>query len=288
MKTSGDLLPRHDTREAALFFVVCALCFLASFAGLFARAAYVAADQWTDQVTGQITIRVRGDEAAAARAREIANASPGVDTARAISREEAEALLEPWLGSSGLPKDLPLPFLIAASTTRDAPAVADIIEQRLKDEGIEASVDEHSTWSEDLRNGTNAVGLAALSAVSLLIATAVAVIAFATHAALLARRDIVEVLHLTGARTGFIASLFEQRFLMLGVRAGATGALLALVGAGSMILLFRRTQGQMWFLPQLSLSLTDGLILGLTPLLAGLAAMLAARITVMQSLKEMI
>jgi cell division transport system permease protein len=33
------LLPKEDAREAALFFVVCALCFLAALSGLVARAA---------------------------------------------------------------------------------------------------------------------------------------------------------------------------------------------------------------------------------------------------------
>jgi cell division transport system permease protein len=41
-------------------------------------------------------------------------------------------------------------------------------------------------------------------------------------------------------------------------------------------------------LPQLSLSLADGLILGLAPLVAGLAAMLAAKATVHRSLGDMI
>ncbi|MBP9234107.1 MAG: cell division protein FtsX, partial [Hyphomonadaceae bacterium] len=69
MKPSlAPLLPKEDAREAALFFVVCALCFLAALSGLVARSAYSAAGEWTDQVTGQITIRVRGDDAVTARA----------------------------------------------------------------------------------------------------------------------------------------------------------------------------------------------------------------------------
>ena len=55
--SSSPLLPREDAREAALFFVVCALCFLASLSGLVARSAYDAAETWTDRVTGQITVR---------------------------------------------------------------------------------------------------------------------------------------------------------------------------------------------------------------------------------------
>ena len=45
MKPSlAPLLPKEDAREAALFFVVCALCFLAALSGLVAHSAYSAAD----------------------------------------------------------------------------------------------------------------------------------------------------------------------------------------------------------------------------------------------------
>jgi cell division transport system permease protein len=131
-------------------------------------------------------------------------------------------------------------------------------------------------------------GLVAVAAVGLLGATAVAVIAFATHAALLARREIVEVLHLSGARDRFISSLFEQRFLMLGVQAGTVGALMAFGLAAFILFALKQSADHIWLLPQLSLSPVDGLILGLTPLVAGFAAMVAARITVMRSLKEMV
>jgi len=67
-------------------------------------------------------------------------------------------------------------------------------------------------WSADARRATDTIGIVALSAVLLLGATGIAVIAFATHATLLARKDIVELLHLTGAKDSFIAGLFERRF----------------------------------------------------------------------------
>lgn len=130
--------------------------------------------------------------------------------------------------------------------------------------------------------------MVALIAVALLGATGIAVIAFATHATLLARRDIVELLHLSGARDGFISGLFEQRFLMLGVQAGAVGALLALGAAAFILFVIKQADQRVWLLPQLSLSLADGLILGLAPLVAGLAAMLAAKATVLRSLSEMV
>jgi cell division transport system permease protein len=97
------LLPKEDAREAALYFVVGALCFLAALSGLFARSAWSAADAWTDRVTGEITIRIRGTDQDAARALTIVQETPGVASARALSRSDAVALLRPWLGASGVP-----------------------------------------------------------------------------------------------------------------------------------------------------------------------------------------
>jgi cell division transport system permease protein len=286
----SPLLPKEDAREAALFFVVCALCFLAALSGLVSRSAYAAADAWTNDVTGQITIRVRGDDAALVQAVDVAKAVPGIASARAVTRDEAEALLRPWLGAGGVPVSMPLPKLVAAEAA-DTAAAEDIIRalaSALKTAGLEAVVDDHLVWSADVRKSIDLAGLVALVAVGLLGATGIAVIAFATHATLLARRDIVELLHLSGARDVFIAGLFERRFLMLGVQAGALGALLAFGAAAFVLYLLRQSDAQIWLLPQLSLSLADGLILGLAPLIAGAASMIAARVTVMRSLSDMV
>lgn len=288
--SASPLLPKEDAREAALFFVVCALCFLAALSGLVSRSAYAAADAWTNDVTGQITVRVRGDDAALTRAVDLTKATPGIASARAVTRAEAEELLQPWLGAGGVPASLPLPKLVAAEAAPDADA-NDLVQRltaSLKTAGLETVVDDHLIWSADVRKAIDLAGLVALTAVGLLGATGIAVIAFATHATLLARRDIVELLHLSGAQDGFIASLFERRFLMLGVQAGALGALMAFGAAAFVLYLLRQSDAQIWLLPQLSLSLADGLILGLAPLIAGVASMIAARVTVMRSLADMV
>lgn len=288
MSSLAPLLPKEDARESALFFVVCALCFLASLAGLAARSAYAAADSWSSQVTGQITVRVRGDETAGGRALAIVIADPGVASAHLLSREEREKLLRPWMGAANVPADLPLPDLIAAEAKPGAGDVGPRLTSALSGAGLNATVDDHVIWSRGVKRATDAAGGAALAAVVLLLAIAVAVIAFATHATLLARRDMVELLHLSGARDSFISGLFEQRFLMLGVKAGTVGALFALAVAAGGFYLLRQTDGAVWLLPTLSLSLADGLVLGLTPLAAGLAAMLAAKATVWRSIADMV
>jgi cell division transport system permease protein len=129
--------------------------------------------------------------------------------------------------------------------------------------------------------------LVALSVVALLSATAIAVIAFATHAALLARRDIVDVLHLSGAEDRYIARLFERRFWVLALQAGLGGAVAALMVTALIVFSGGSAQGvEAQLLPRLSLDFWDVVIILVTPVMAGLAARLAARMTVMNSLKE--
>ena len=250
-----------------------------------ARAAYAAADAWTSEVAGQITVRVRGPEADTQRAVDIIAKTRGIASGHALTREESEQLLKPWLGAAGIPAGLQLPRLIAAE---GAAGAGEAVAAALKQANINATVDDHEAWSADAKRATDTIGIVALSAVVLLGATGVAVIAFATHATMLARRDIVELLHLSGAKDDFIAGLFERRFLMLGVQAGALGALLAFGTTAFILFAVRQTDEQVWLLPQLSLSLADGLILGLSPLIAGAASMFAANVTVKRSLSDMV
>lgn len=281
----SPLLPLSDAREAALFFVVAALCFLAALSALTARASYGAAADWTAEVEGEMTVRLRGVDARTAKdTAELIAQMDMVASARLIDREEAVELLAPWFGTDGLPSGLPLPILIEVTATQDAANPAPDIQRALTEAGLTATVDDHSKWAGDVRNTLSAVRLAALGAVALLVATAIAVIAFATHAALLARRDIVDVLHLTGAEDRFIAGLFERRFWLLGLQAGSIGAISALGLAA--LLVFATGQGgdRSWLLPRLSLDVFDIFILLCTPILAGFAARGAARVTVIRTL----
>ena len=283
----NSLLPLQDAREAALFFVVGALCFLAALAALSAKSTYGAARAWTAEVEGEYTVSLSGADATASdEAARLLAGLDGVITARAFSDAEINALLEPNFAKSGLPADLPVPRLIAVTGAADAEGLGARISTALHDAGHSAAVDAHAEWAGDVRHMLSISRIAALSIVALLSATAIAVIAFATHAALLARRDIVDVLHVAGARDRFIAGLFERRFWLLGLRAGTVGALVALASVAVLIALGRSGAERSGLLPQLSLDFPDLAVLVVTPVIAGLAARLAAGITVMRSLRS--
>ncbi|MEM6900667.1 MAG: cell division protein FtsX [Pseudomonadota bacterium] len=282
----APLLPVSDARESALFFVVCALCFLAAMAALSARATYGAAADWTSEVEGEITVRLMDVDSRAARdAERLIGDMNSVVSSNLVEREDIAELLAPWFGRDGLPASLPLPMLVEVKTAPDAGRIGPDIERELAEAGISARADDHADWAGDVRRSLATIRLVALGAVALLAATAVAVIAFATHAALLARRDIVDVLHLSGAEDRFIANLFERRFWVLGLQAGAVGALAALGGVAIMLFSANSVSvDRSWLLPTLNLDLWDVIILLLSPIVAGFAARMAARVTVVRSL----
>lgn len=282
------LLPVSDAREAALFFVVGALCFLAALAALTTRGTYKAAEAWGAQIEGDLTVIMRDTdrrtaEEAASRVSNFAN----VFEARILNDSEVETLLEPSFGPGGMPQGLPVPFLMVVQADMAVADPTQAIEGVLDDLQIDGSVAGNAGYAENVRGGLNTLRLMALSIVALLSATAVAVIAFATHAALLARRDIVDVLHLSGAEDRYIAGLFERRFWILALQAGIGGAIAALMVTALIVFSGSSAEGvEAQLLPQLSLDFWDIVILLVTPIMAGLAARMAARLTVLASLKD--
>ena len=153
--------------------------------------------------------------------------------------------------------------------------------------GFEVEVEDHQLWASDLERSLNILRLIGMVALILLLTIVISVIAFATHAALLARRDVVSVLHTCGASDRFISRLFEYRFFGLGLRAGGIGALFALLGA--MLLFFGAKQAgdRSWLLPQMSPDIGTFLVLLITPVIAATVSMIAARITVSRALGEL-
>lgn len=283
-----SLLPLEDAREAALFFVVGALCFLAALAALTAKSTYGAARAWTAEVEGEYTLSLSEAELPEAQAATLlVQQLEGVDGARLLSEAEISALLEPTFGSRGLPSDLPVPRLIAVTAAPGAGDIGRALAGALEQAGYSVAVDSHAAWAGDVRRMLGTARAVALGIVILLASTAVAVIAFATHAALLARRDIVDVLHIAGARDRFISKLFERRFWLLGLRAGTVGSLVALVTVALLIAIARTSGVRSGLLPELSLDLPDFVILIITPIIAGLASRIAAGVTVMRALKSM-
>jgi cell division transport system permease protein len=284
----GPLLPRRDARDGALILVVAVLCFLACLTAIGALAADRAARGWTSQLSDSATVVIqpRGPEtpdAAAARAAEVLAGVKGVSEARALEKEKAEALLEPWLGREALIDDLPVPRLVTVDLDPKTPAKAGDLDRALKAAGVDAKVDDHSVWIDDIKRAAGFARWSALAICLLIIAAATAVIGFATRAGLAAHRDVIEVLHLSGAETGFVARLFQTRFAIAAGIAGLFGA----GGAAVVAALARLAGGGQGLTPVLPLAWIDLLAVLPAPLLAALTAAVAARLAASAILRQL-
>ena len=284
----GPLLPVHDAGDGALGFVIAVLCFLACLTALATLAGDRAARGWTAQLQDSATVLVRPTEgesadAAAARAAETLAGIKGVGEVQALGRDKAEALLQPWIGKDALPQDLPIPRLVAVELDKTRPASAQDLDRALKAQGVDATVDDHSVWIADILRAGGWVRLAALGLFGLTAAAAGAMIAFAARAALAARHEIVEVLHVSGAEDRFIAGLVQRRFALLAAGAGLFAALAAaMIGAAARLL-----GGDGGLTPVLPIAWTDLLALPLCPVAAALVAAAAARLAALRLLKDM-
>jgi len=284
----APFLPQEETRDGALVFVVAVLCFLACVTALGVIAADRAARGWSDQLSAEATVIVRprpGEtpDGAAAKAAEALAAVAGVTEARALEPQKAYDLVRPWLGDVADLEDLPVPRLVAVSLDGHKPATARALETALKNQNLDAIVDDHSLWLRDVQRAAGAArGMGTI--IFLLIAGAAgAVVAFATRAGLAAQRDVVEVLHLAGAEDSFIARLFQLRFAKVAAMAGLIGAGGAAL-AGALLRLLGGSQG---LTPALPIAWTDLAAVLPCPLLAAAVAALAARITAGGLIRDM-
>ena len=283
----APFLPRADARDGSLTFVVAVLCFLACLTLLGLLAADRAARDWTSQLEGQATVIVRPKanetpDGAAARAAETLAGVKGVAEARALEKEKAEALIAPWLGDADL-SDLPVPRLVAVQLEREGPADAATLDRALKAQGLDAVVDDHSAWMADIQRSAQMLRWAGAAIFSLIAFASAAVVAFATRAGLAARREVVEVLHLSGAEDGFIARLFQLRFARMAAVAGLFGA----GGAAIMGALLRLAGGGQGLTPVLPIAWIDLVFVLPAPLAAAAVAAVAARFTAQAMIQEL-
>lgn len=282
------ILPENGVSGVSLAVVIGVLAFLAGIAlsGFFAVDAAVRG--WSGELTGTITVQVRGMSTAeidtgAEEAIGLLRATEGLSDVTRVSRDETEELLRPWLGEGNLPDDMPLPALITADVTPGLRADLGPLRERLADEIPGSSLNDHGAWTDELVGAARRMRGLAFLAFALITFAAASVIVFAARAGLAAHRNIVEVLHLVGATDHFIAGQIGRRYLLLGLFGGAGGVLAAWLAIKFLAVVTEDAGG---FLPAFSIDARTALYLLLIPLLLGGLSAVSARIAVMRTLRQ--
>ena len=230
---NAPLVPVDSAESRALVGVIAILAFLAALCACAAELVGAASAQWQSSVEREMTIQVRPVsqrdlEADVARVAELARAAPGVAEARAMGKQEAERLLEPWLGSGLDLGDLPVPRLVILKLDAGHGPDSDELRRRLA-EVPSATLDDHGLWLARLSTMARAVVGAAVAIVILVFVATGLAVAFATRGAIAGNREVVDVLHFVGADDAFIAREFQRRFFRLGLKGGLAGGGLALL-----------------------------------------------------------
>lgn len=227
----GPIIPPETSSLRTLTATMAVMCYLACLAIGALLLIDRAVNSWTQGLSSEVTVQVReltgtDVEQRLADAKTILDKTPGVASADILERAAGVKLLRPWLGDADL-DNLPVPRLIRVVVDPKAPPDFISLERELRHAVQGVGLDTHQRWATELTR--MATTLSSLSWLILLLIgmSAVAIVIFASRAVLESNRAVVDVLHLVGARDGYIARQFYQRFLLTGFIAGLVGLALA-------------------------------------------------------------
>lgn len=229
----SPIVPPNSISGTALMAVVAIMSFLACMTVGAVTLVRDAASDWQADVVREVTIQVvpvegvDGD-AAANRAAAIARGAAGVADARILTAEENAALLEPWLGADIDAAELPIPRLIVIEI--GDPGLLDVEALRADIATVDgARLDDHAMWVDRLEAMANVSVVVGFAVLLLVFAATVMSVVFATRGAMAGNQHLVAVLHFIGAEDWFVAREFQRHFLVLGLKGGLAGALVAAI-----------------------------------------------------------
>jgi cell division transport system permease protein len=297
IRRARPIIPASAGALRSLTVAMAVMCYLACLAIGALLLIDRAVSSWTQGLAREVTVQVRqlqdvNMEEALAQTETLLKAMPGVTAVTVLEREAGMKLLEPWLGNRGL-EDLPIPRLIRVEVDDRRPPDYEVMRNATA-EIRGASLDTHRRWQSELTRMARALSILSYTVLILICLSAIAIVIFGTRAVLQENRPIVDLLHLVGARDGYIARQIDGRFLKSGLLAGFIGVLLGLLtffllslsgmeGSGGVADASRRL---LFAPPQMSLW-TYGLLFAV-PAVATLITLLTSRLTLIRMLRRVL
>ncbi len=278
------VVPRSGQSARLTFATAAAMAFLAVFAMALSMASGRLADRWSSALAQSSTIRISAPpaeiEAQTWAVLAVLEQTPGIESARALSDEEQQALLAPWFGPDLPLDDLPVPQLVEITETADG-YDADGLRQRLAAEAPGAVLDDHDRWRRPLAEAAGRLRILGWLAMVLILAATAGMVTLAAQSALSANEQVIRVLRLVGARDSYIARAFVRRFTIRALTGAALGMVVGLLAVAILpsardtaaILTGLSFSGASWFWPLI------------IPPLAAATAFTATRIAAFRTLR---
>jgi cell division transport system permease protein len=230
---TAPIVPERSVAGRTLFLLIAIMTFLSGVTLGAVVLVQKSAIAWSSDVGREVTIQIRpaeGElmESSLRTAVALAEQTPGVLSARALSMEESLALLEPWIGTGLDLSAIDIPRLVVVQLSDPAEADLAALERNLTVING-ASLDTHAAWRQQLNVMAGTIVLSGLLVLALIVLATMLAIIFATRGTMASNREIVDVLHFIGASNSFIAGEFQGRFLAIGFRGGVVGGLAAVL-----------------------------------------------------------
>jgi cell division transport system permease protein len=287
----SDLPLKRDTASRFVLWLVMVLVFMAALAVTVNSYVHVLLDDWNQSVSGTLTVQIPvgpgGEKAAAttvAKVVDVLSRHPAVSRAEAVPRARITELLKPWLGEGGAIADLPLPALIDVELDEDGRDAVTAVSTSIKTAAPDAVIDDHRVWLGRVMGLAQGFAVVAITIMILVTGALGLTIIFATRASLAQFSQVIEVLHVVGAKDGYVAGQFARRALVQGMLGGAAGLALYAPALGLIAGLANRVDPEV--LPRAALPAAHWLALAALPLAAGALAMITANITVRRTLSQ--
>jgi cell division transport system permease protein len=290
------IVPERSVAGRTLLLLIAIMTFLSGVTLGAVVLVQKSAIAWSSDVGRELTIQIRPVEGEVMESNlrtavALALDTPGVASARALTIEESEKLLEPWLGTGLDLSSIEIPRLVVVQLAD--PREADV--EKLQRDLLAvkgASLDTHAAWRQQLNTMAGTIVVSGLLVLTLIVVATVLAIIFATRGTMASNREIVDVLHFIGASNSFIAGEFQGRFLSIGFRGGIIGGLAAIVffmvaGAAAVSVVPDEASQQLGILFGRFALGFDGLvgIAAVVPVIAALTA-ITSRLTVRRFLSQ--
>ena len=288
------LAPNQDGTSRLLPWIIGLMVYLAGLAMSATMVLEQVIDRWSAGLKGSITVVVEpsansGDRKAEARiktALSVILTTPGILSATPLAYADVAELIEPWLGEDVLSLDLPIPRLIDVTLEPNQKIDLATLTHRLETAVPGAQIDDHKIWLQGVLRLARTAELIAILVVVLIAAAAGATVMFATRTGLAVQCDVIEILHLIGARDAYIARQFQGKAVSLALWGGLLGLFLTGLTVLGLWLLARDLEGSL--LPTVRWSTPFIAGLAILPLAGVVIASVTARLTVMRHLSRML
>ena len=291
----SDLPTNGDSASSYIPWLVSVMVFLGILAFSGVSVFDTILSGWSRSVSGTLTIQVPAlqvDQDAGANAKRAdrlissLETMSAVESVRALSATEVDALLAPWLGDDAGTSNLPLPILIDVSLADDAPQDIDAIYDKVITLVPDAVIDDHRRWFEHLIDLTEGFRLLAVCITAIVTLALALTVVYATRASLAEFKDVIAVFHFIGARDMYVATQFAKRMLLAAGKGSLLGLFLGTLAILSISWLAQSVESG--FLPDITFSWAFWLSVPLVALAAMILAMITAYVTVLGVLRNMI